>query len=389
MWSDHTDTSKTVTDVVTETAYIIEGPAPTGDVPIATVTASPTSPTQVSQDTWKDAMSSAAAAAATLYPSCPQSVNQGDVGNLNPSTNASLSFLPPGLNPSTANEPYAFAEANVTYQYPTVILPHSNLVSSLECEPYGLQIGFSDETAYDFVESHWTTNNGEGFLLVTTSLSCNAADQGLHVYWLVDSLSYNDANMTVFVTAKEVGTEDAYGEVSRPSALLPTPLTHASFRSRSSGVPLSLRVAAAAAATMVVLVLATAAPVSALEVPEATVIPARAALAAVVPAPVPAVAARVLAPMATQAQAAMALRLVPDPALARRRALVQAPRAPHRARPPTTATAPLSTQATSPVLTRQPATRDSPRHRVAKTLTMFSMRKSDTSATWIPRTSPI
>jgi hypothetical protein len=111
--------------------------------------------------------------------------------------------------------PYIFAEANITFQYPTVILPQSAYVSSLTCEPYGLQIGFNDTSAYQYVEQHWPSaaNNSGSFMLVTNSMDCNDVNDGIHVYWLVDKLTYIDGNMTIDVTAQEIAIEDAYGEV--------------------------------------------------------------------------------------------------------------------------------------------------------------------------------
>ena len=231
---------------------MIEGPAPTGQVPLTTVergsecsdskapdaAATHTSdgyagagnggapsllvhPTPTadheavaaSSAAYPNAFSSASAAATTLMPALPTSVNPGSVDTLNPGSNGNLSFVPGGVDPATANEPYPFAEANVTYNYPTVILPHSNLISKVQCEPYGLSIQFNDLRAYQYVEHNWVVGK-EGLLLVTSSLHCNEADDGPHVYWLVHSLGFNDANMTVSVNATEIAVEDAYGQVS-------------------------------------------------------------------------------------------------------------------------------------------------------------------------------
>lgn len=113
-----------------------------------------------------------------------------------------------------------FAEANVTYQFPTVVLPHSALVSSVACVSDGLAITFADSTAYKYVEANWNTYNGQGFLLVADWQPCmggSEADKGGHVYYLVTGLSYNDATMTVHATAREIEIQNALGQVSFPS----------------------------------------------------------------------------------------------------------------------------------------------------------------------------
>jgi hypothetical protein len=102
----------------------------------------------------------------------------------------------------------------MSYNYPTVVLPNSAYISSINCTNTGLVIDFNNAEAYQFVKANWTTNNGAGFLLITYSLECNLAQDGYHVYWLVDALSYDDATQSVTATAEEVATADALGNVS-------------------------------------------------------------------------------------------------------------------------------------------------------------------------------
>lgn len=148
-----------------------------------------------------------------LNPITPPSVNPGDLTNLQPSSNGSY-YYTPGGNPDTSIE-HQFAEMNLTYQYPTVVLPHSAYVSGIQCLPngQGLEIDFNSTDAYNYVKSHWT--NGS-FLLVTYSLGCEAntgEEAGDHVYWLVKDLVYDDGKLSVRVDAAEVAYEDAMDEV--------------------------------------------------------------------------------------------------------------------------------------------------------------------------------
>lgn len=108
-----------------------------------------------------------------------------------------------------------FAEANITYQHPAVILPHSDLIRYTHCLTQGIEIGFHSLRAYEYVKSHWTVDAmaDEQFLLITESLHCNDADIGMHVYWLVSHLEFNDRQQTVVATAKEVPLAKAYNDV--------------------------------------------------------------------------------------------------------------------------------------------------------------------------------
>jgi hypothetical protein len=113
-----------------------------------------------------------------------------------------------------------FAEANITYQHPAVILPHSDLIRYTFCRNDGIEIGFHSLKAYDYVRSHWTVDAlaDEKFLLITESLHCNDADVGLHVYWLVSKLDFNDRQQTVIATAVEVPLSQAYDDVGADPA---------------------------------------------------------------------------------------------------------------------------------------------------------------------------
>lgn len=163
-----------------------------------------------SNQTTTEAISSAASAAPTLLPGQPSNVNPKDTGNLAPITSGAQTYKEPTTDTTTQ---YVFAEANVTYQYPTIVLPHTNFVSDAKCTANGLQLVFADSAAYAFVKKNWVVPK-QGLILVTWSLHCNAADDGLHVYWQVMSFAFNDATMTVTVVAQEVAIENALHEVS-------------------------------------------------------------------------------------------------------------------------------------------------------------------------------
>lgn len=150
----------------------------------------------------------------TLVPVIPGHIDPHANSTLQPSSNNSIAFQQNGTD---GNSPYLFAEANVTYQYPTVILPHSALISSVQCASDGLIITFDNAAAYQYVKSHWTLNNGQGFLLVAEWQACmggSAEDGGGHVYYLVSALGYDDSKETVHVTARILAIENALDEVS-------------------------------------------------------------------------------------------------------------------------------------------------------------------------------
>lgn len=187
----------------------------TGNAPAPAPAASPSSAGGVAvvnpntSPAQSSALSQAQDAAPTLMPTRPDGVDPNSLNNLKPTNSTPLAFTQNGTT-TDGSMPYIFAEANATYQYPTVVLPHTNYVSSMKCTPTGLQVTFSRRDAYAFVKANWKT---VPFLLITESLHCNAADDGLHVYWLVSKLGYDDANMVVQVTAAEIAVENALKQV--------------------------------------------------------------------------------------------------------------------------------------------------------------------------------
>jgi hypothetical protein len=133
--------------------------------------------------------------------------------------------------------PSLFARANVTYQRPAVVLPHSSLVRYTRCLLDGIRVGFESQEAYDYAETHWPVyldaphltprgnaegfagtlmdkNNETGFLLISESLHCDASESGLHSYWHVSKLDFDDETKTVSATAVEVGVDGAFDDVS-------------------------------------------------------------------------------------------------------------------------------------------------------------------------------
>lgn len=158
--------------------------------------------------------STSSAPVPTMTAVIPNHIDPHNTTNLQPSKNGSTAYQQNGTDSSTT-DPYVFAEANVTYQYPTVILPHSALISSVACASDGLLITFDDKTAYDYVHTHWTIGT-EGFLLVADWQACmggSSADAGGHVYYLVTGLTFNDSTMQVHVIAHVVVIENALDQV--------------------------------------------------------------------------------------------------------------------------------------------------------------------------------
>ncbi len=49
--------------------------------------------------------------------------------------------------------------------------------------------------------------------MVTSSLSCNVAEDGMHAYWNVTNLAYNRQALTVVATADEVAMKEVYKKV--------------------------------------------------------------------------------------------------------------------------------------------------------------------------------
>lgn len=72
--------------------------------------------------------------------------------------------------------------------------------------------------AYDYVKTHWAVDHSaeKTFMIITESLHCNEADVGLHVYWMVSNLDFDDENQRVIIMAEEVPLAKAFNDVSCP-----------------------------------------------------------------------------------------------------------------------------------------------------------------------------
>ncbi|KAJ1561726.1 hypothetical protein HK405_003028 [Cladochytrium tenue] len=150
---------------------------------------------------------STAASSSTLYPVVPPYTNSSSLQNLQPSSNCSFYYT----NGTTDLDlDHIFATVNVTLQYDAVVLPHSEYVSDLVCDSAGLDVYFSDEEAYEYVKTNWPSSE---FLLITDSLNCSQYEDGVHTYWLVAGLGFNDATRSVQVDGEEIAVENALDEV--------------------------------------------------------------------------------------------------------------------------------------------------------------------------------
>lgn len=151
-----------------------------------------------------------------LQPVVPPTVQPSDPTVLQPAINGSQTFRSGEwtVNPS---EPFWFAHANITYRYLTVILPHSDLLTSINCTKDGFLIDFAgskaSEDAYNFVKTHWP-QNGTDFILATKELRCTNSTEGQYAYWFVDRLEYEDGPLIVHVIGREIHIHDVLNDVS-------------------------------------------------------------------------------------------------------------------------------------------------------------------------------
>ncbi|KAK8847340.1 hypothetical protein IAR55_005197 [Kwoniella newhampshirensis] len=173
-----------------------------------------------------DAIDDAHSSAPTLKPIVPRHIDTESFDTLLPKPYGTVHYHDSTKGGKESKEPYLFAEANMTFQYPTVLLPHSSYIKSVTClggktGTYGIEIDFNNAKAFEFVEEHWSKDhrdNQEGFLIVTESLQCNehGNDDNVHVYWLVEKLDFEDENQCykVKVAALEIDVKNACDEVS-------------------------------------------------------------------------------------------------------------------------------------------------------------------------------
>lgn len=156
----------------------------------------------------------------TLVPAQPPDVDIHHLDRLFPVLDGTHHYTPTG-HPLDYNTATFFANANITYQYPTVVLPHSALISYTECVPGGFEIGFARSEAFNYVQKAWTILPHRALTLVSSSLECDSAGPGSHSYWNVTDLSFNPTTMSVTAKADEVELRHAYQKVSEPAMCFP------------------------------------------------------------------------------------------------------------------------------------------------------------------------
>lgn len=152
------------------------------------------------------------AAAPTLRPIVPRHIDTHAYDTLLPDHMATVHYHDEEADKA---QPHLLAIANLTFQYPAVLLPHSAYIDWVSCEDNGLLIQFNDRGASEFVRENWNCTD-EDFLMVTEPLHCNKdADPGTHIYWLVTNLEFEnqDGCLKVKACASEIDVNSACGEV--------------------------------------------------------------------------------------------------------------------------------------------------------------------------------
>ncbi len=161
------------------------------------------------------ALDLAHAAAPTLRPIVPRHIDTHAYDTLLPDHIASVHYHDAAADKA---QPHLLAVANLTFQYPAVLLPHSAYIDWVACEDNGLLMQLNDRGAFEFVRKNWNPA-AEDFLMVTEPLQCNNdADPGAHIYWLVTNIEFEDQNgcMKVKVCASEIDVSGACDEVCVP-----------------------------------------------------------------------------------------------------------------------------------------------------------------------------
>ncbi|KAE8209152.1 hypothetical protein CF327_g6832 [Tilletia walkeri] len=145
-----------------------------------------------------------------LQPTVPWNKDLTDLNNLLPTSAAVLLWTDSGvvdLAPALL-----LAAMKTDLNFPTVVLSHSSWVGQIKCSTTLLEVPFKSAASYAFVSKHW--NRKDAFMIVTRSEGCSAANSpDDRTFWLVKGLVFDDAHLTVDVTAVELAIEDAVGHI--------------------------------------------------------------------------------------------------------------------------------------------------------------------------------
>lgn len=144
--------------------------------------------------------SNPATSTATLVPAIHWDNDLSDLDNLVPQDSAMLYYA----EKSGVQNPYLkhmYLNYTANFQYPTVILEHSEYVSAVECIADGIAIGFNYSLAFNTVQESWTTFP---MLIVSFGDGCStsATANYTRTYWLASDATFDD-NIAL-VAAQEV-----------------------------------------------------------------------------------------------------------------------------------------------------------------------------------------
>ena len=104
---------------------------------------------------------------------------------------------------------HEFAHLINSYQYPTVVLEHSQFVSNVGCTPKGqLEVTFNDAEAFKTIRSSWKKKQ----MLITHTHGCLPSTiPEEHSYWLVDKYTYDTKRLVLVASGKQVDIKEAIG----------------------------------------------------------------------------------------------------------------------------------------------------------------------------------
>ena len=103
---------------------------------------------------------------------------------------------------------HIFADVNMNFGQPTVVLENSAYIKSVSCSKYGLGVYFNNVDSFHYAEKQWTSL-GRDFYLVSFSDGCERANAGHRTFWHVTGVSFDVTKGLAEAKCTEVGMENA------------------------------------------------------------------------------------------------------------------------------------------------------------------------------------
>lgn len=146
-----------------------------------------------------------------LLPVLPWDRDLTDLANLDPSPFQNFTYTDSGkLDVSAQN---FMVQMSVSAYFPSVSLAHSSWIGQVQCVKDQIAIPFQTLIAYNYAKQKWSSQ--KQMVFITHTLGCTSTtNPEQRTFWMINSLTFDDAHMTVDASGLELGVEDAFNHIN-------------------------------------------------------------------------------------------------------------------------------------------------------------------------------